>query len=289
MDRASHTLLRRSAKNTTATPVSFQHRASNNPAWAQVNLANGVAGILPAANGGYDGEPVTQITTGSASIPRRSHSGCRGPRCSTATSLTPPAIASQGGLPIHIFDWSSTVTRHTITIAPNGPNDHDSAELHAVFKCRISCGRHALSINHPWWLVYRSVRTSKMVDPTTVNVALAVPTRGSDVGTWGCADQWRYVVLQTAILRCCRGWAHQLQRNAHGASSTDNPVSRPYAGRERYNQVNWCSYSQCSDYASSSRRCCLRQPNEWRVCRDIAGYWDRRSCPDFHRDQDDGL
>src|SRR3989338_5278924 len=40
------------AKNITATRYLSNTGASNNPAWAQVDLTNGVTGALPAANGG---------------------------------------------------------------------------------------------------------------------------------------------------------------------------------------------------------------------------------------------
>jgi hypothetical protein len=40
------------AKNTTATRYVANTGTSNNPAWAQIELTNGVTGILPAANGG---------------------------------------------------------------------------------------------------------------------------------------------------------------------------------------------------------------------------------------------
>lgn len=40
------------AKNTSATRYVANTGASNNPAWAQIELTNGVTGILPAANGG---------------------------------------------------------------------------------------------------------------------------------------------------------------------------------------------------------------------------------------------
>ena len=40
------------AKNGTATRYLANTGTSNNPAWGQVNLANGVTGTLPAANGG---------------------------------------------------------------------------------------------------------------------------------------------------------------------------------------------------------------------------------------------
>lgn len=42
------------AKNTSATRYLSNTGASNNPAWAQIDLTNGVTGILPTANGGTD-------------------------------------------------------------------------------------------------------------------------------------------------------------------------------------------------------------------------------------------
>lgn len=44
--------LARLAKNTTATRYLSNTGTDNNPAWAQINVANGVTGVLPVANGG---------------------------------------------------------------------------------------------------------------------------------------------------------------------------------------------------------------------------------------------
>lgn len=48
----SGTTLSKLAKNTTATRYVSNTGTANAPAWAQVNLTNGVTGILPVANGG---------------------------------------------------------------------------------------------------------------------------------------------------------------------------------------------------------------------------------------------
>ena len=37
-----------------------------------------------------------------------------------ATAVTLPTVASRDGLPLHIVDWSSSITDHAITITPNG-------------------------------------------------------------------------------------------------------------------------------------------------------------------------
>lgn len=52
-------VLARLAKNTSATRYLSNTGSSNNPAWAQIDLTNGVTGILPTANGG----------TGSSTVP----------------------------------------------------------------------------------------------------------------------------------------------------------------------------------------------------------------------------
>ena len=68
------------AKNASATRYVSNTGASNNPAWAQINLANGVTGTLPIANGGtnaasmtntygvvyYDGSALVTTTVGTA-------------------------------------------------------------------------------------------------------------------------------------------------------------------------------------------------------------------------------
>ncbi|MFA9205005.1 MAG: hypothetical protein ACEQSH_00970 [Bacteroidia bacterium] len=52
------------SKNTTATRYLSNTGTSNNPAWAQVNVANGVTGTLPVGNGGTG---ITSLGTGVAS------------------------------------------------------------------------------------------------------------------------------------------------------------------------------------------------------------------------------
>lgn len=52
------------AKNTTATRYLANTGTSNNPNWDQVNLANGVTGTLPVANGGTGSTGITGIVSG---------------------------------------------------------------------------------------------------------------------------------------------------------------------------------------------------------------------------------
>ncbi len=51
----SGTLLSKLAKDTNTTRYLSNQGTSNNPSWNQVNLTNGVTGVLPSANGGSDG------------------------------------------------------------------------------------------------------------------------------------------------------------------------------------------------------------------------------------------
>lgn len=59
------------AKNTSATRYLSNTGTSNNPAWAQVNLTNGVTGVLPAANGGLATD-ISAVTNGQLLIGRTS-------------------------------------------------------------------------------------------------------------------------------------------------------------------------------------------------------------------------
>lgn len=52
------------AKNTSATRYLSNTGSSNNPAWAQVNLANGVTGTLPVGNGGSGAATLTGLLKG---------------------------------------------------------------------------------------------------------------------------------------------------------------------------------------------------------------------------------
>ncbi|MBI4004235.1 MAG: hypothetical protein HY353_04355, partial [Candidatus Omnitrophica bacterium] len=54
------------AKNATSTRYLSNTGSSNNPAWAQVDLSNGVTGTLPLANGGTNNASLTNCTSGQA-------------------------------------------------------------------------------------------------------------------------------------------------------------------------------------------------------------------------------
>lgn len=95
--------LARLAKNTTATRYLANTGTSNNPAWAQIDLSNGVTGTLPIANGG----------TNSTATPT---SGGVGYGTGTANAYTSAGTSGQilvsggSGAPT----WTSTPTVTTI-------------------------------------------------------------------------------------------------------------------------------------------------------------------------------
>lgn len=74
-------------KNTTATRYISNTGASNNPAWAQVNLTNGVTGTLPGANGG----------TGSAFV---SFTGPSAPRTFTLPDATTTILTTNAAVTV---------------------------------------------------------------------------------------------------------------------------------------------------------------------------------------------
>lgn len=88
--------LARLAKNTTATRYLANTGTSNNPAWAQIDLTNGVTGVLPVANGGTNASSAS--ITAFNNITGYTASGATG---TTSTNL--------------VFSTSPTITTPSIT------------------------------------------------------------------------------------------------------------------------------------------------------------------------------
>lgn len=64
-------------------------------------------------------EPVL-VTTGSATVGAGDAAIAINRVAPSATGLTLPKVSDRLGLPLHIIDWSTSVTDHTITLTPNG-------------------------------------------------------------------------------------------------------------------------------------------------------------------------
>jgi hypothetical protein len=92
-------------KNTTATRYLANTGTNNNPAWAQIDLSNGVTGILPAGNGGT-GNGFTAFT---------------GPTTSTKTFTLPDATDTVvGKATSDIFSNKTIDTANSNTVKING-------------------------------------------------------------------------------------------------------------------------------------------------------------------------
>jgi len=95
--------LARLAKDATATRYLSNTGASNNPAWAQINLANGVTGTLPVANGGtgltaFGGTNTLLYTTSASTL------------SSITTANTSALITNSSGAPA----WTSGTTANRV-------------------------------------------------------------------------------------------------------------------------------------------------------------------------------
>jgi hypothetical protein len=93
--------LARLAKNTSATRYLSNTGSSNNPAWAQIDLTNGVTGVLPVANGGTNASSAS--ITAFNNITGYSASGATGTTTtnlvfSTSPTLTTPIITTTIGV-----------------------------------------------------------------------------------------------------------------------------------------------------------------------------------------------
>lgn len=95
--------LARLAKNTTATRYLANTGTNNNPAWAQVDLTNGVTGTLPAGNGGtgvtsFGGTNTLLYTTATSTL------------SSIATANTSTLVTNSSGVP----SWTSGGTANRV-------------------------------------------------------------------------------------------------------------------------------------------------------------------------------
>ena len=93
--------LARLAKSTTATRYLANTGTSNNPAWSQIDLTNGITGVLPVANGGTNAS--TASITSFNNITGYTASGATGTTStnlvfSTSPSITTPSLVGDATL-----------------------------------------------------------------------------------------------------------------------------------------------------------------------------------------------
>jgi hypothetical protein len=84
--------LARLAKSTTATRYLANTGTSNNPAWSQIDLSNGVTGVLPVANGGTNAS--TASITAFNNITGYTASGATGTTSTSLVFSTSPSVTT---------------------------------------------------------------------------------------------------------------------------------------------------------------------------------------------------
>lgn len=115
------TTLSKLAKDTNATRYLSNTGSSNNPAWAQIDLTNGVTGILPQANGGW-GQPKGYSTTataaGTTTLTVSSNVIQDFTGATTQTVVLPVTSTLQTGFEYRIYNHSSG----NVTVQSSGTN-----------------------------------------------------------------------------------------------------------------------------------------------------------------------
>ncbi len=78
-------------------------------------------------------EPVTQVTGSSATVSSTDVAIAVVRSSPSSTALALPAVSTRGGVPLKIFDWSSSVSSHEITITPDGSEKIMKASSWSIF------------------------------------------------------------------------------------------------------------------------------------------------------------
>ena len=110
------------------------------------NKLSGLYTLTPIAflgggggTGGNPAEPII-ITNPSAVIAGGVSAVAIRKTAPTTTALTLPSVFVQGGVPINIVDWSSSVTNHDITITPSGSETIMQVGTWQMFSSAASLG-----------------------------------------------------------------------------------------------------------------------------------------------------
>lgn len=85
-----------------------------------LNSSAGGFQLLSSTQQAAGGGGLVQVTTASATITAGTPAVAVNRAAPAATAITLPAVANQSTLPLSIFDWSTAVTAHTITLTTAG-------------------------------------------------------------------------------------------------------------------------------------------------------------------------
>lgn len=186
--------LARLAKNTTATRYLSNTGTNNNPEWAQVNLANGVTGVLPVANGGTNASSAG--ITAFNNITGYTASGATGTTStnlvfSTSPSLTTPRVITSindtnGNELFGVTATASAVNELTIANAATGnaPTLSATGSDTNISITLAPKGTGAVRANTSLKVVPSTGDSMEFATKTTT-VGTAATTIGSFANDWG--------------------------------------------------------------------------------------------------------
>lgn len=103
-----------------------------------LNSGNGGFQLLNVSQQSAGGAGLVQVTTASQAIAAGTPAVAVNRASPVTTALSLPTVASQSGLALSIFDWSTGVSGHTITITPNGAETIMRAATWPLFSNAVS-------------------------------------------------------------------------------------------------------------------------------------------------------
>lgn len=168
------------AKDTNSTRYLSNTGTSNNPAWAQVNLTNGVTGVLPVANGGTgSATAIWWALSGTSTVTTPTITGkvtwTQAAESSTNTFHTFTQASHTGGTPVGILFTGGAHT--TLTSATESNDIHFNLNRTVQFNSGVTLAlQRAVNISAP---EYSSTAATTITHAATLS--LRTPTAGTNM------------------------------------------------------------------------------------------------------------
>ncbi len=206
-------------KNVTATRYLSNTGTSNNPAWAQVNLTNGVTGITPVTNGGTGAAPSTDdqvlVSDSASAATWRTINDCTGPgkalqfaQSSNTWGCNNIPIYNQSvTTPAAVFATDTYLVGSSVAI-PTG-SLQVGTRYHMIFQASKTAAGVATPI-----LNVRFGTGGSTADTALCTLTFTAQTAATDTGTFEVWVTFRTVGSGTSAVLQCAG------QRRHGASIT---------------------------------------------------------------------